>query len=186
MRRPTFFQGAGVAAILAFIASAVIALMTPFVGFGSVVRLCIPLVALMYLLYLLRASSERTGNITTLSLWSALAIATWWISPPLPFYVLIHVGAIWLVRSLYFYAGVIPAALDLGLSALSVAGFVWAASRTGSVFLATWCFYLVQALFVSIPPSVKRKPSTTVPGSGRSFDLARRRADEAIRQLASR
>lgn len=186
MRRPSFFQGASVAAILAFIASAFIAFMTPFVGFGSVVRLCVPLVTLAYIVYLLRASGERTGNITTLSLWSALAIAAWWISPPLPLYVLIHVGAIWLVRSLYFYAGVIPAVLDLGLSALSVAGFVWAASRTGSVFLATWCFYLVQALFVAIPPTMKRKSRTAAPDTGRSFDLARRRADAAIRQLASR
>ena len=186
MKRPSFFQGVVVAAVLAFVASALVAALTPFVGFGNVVRLCIPLVALAYLLYLLRASSERTGNITTLSLWSVLAIATWWISPPLPLYVLIHVGAIWLVRSLYFYSGVVPALIDLGLSTLGMAGFVWAASRTGSVFLATWCFYLVQALFIAIPPSIRRKRSAPEHSTAQSFDKARRRADEALRVMASR
>ena len=186
MNRPSFVQGIAVAAVLAFVVSAVVATLTPFVGFGSVVRLCIPLVALAYVLYLLRTSRERTGNLTTLSLWSVLAVAAWWFSPPLPLYVLIHVGAIWLVRSLYFYSGLIPPLLDMALSIFSVGGFVWAASRTGSVFLATWCFFLVQALFIVIPPALRKKASTASPKTDQSFELARRRADAAIRQLASR
>ena len=80
----------------------------------------------------------------------------------------------------------IPALLDLALSAISVAGFVWAASRTGSVFLATWCFFLVQALFIAIPPALKRKASAVSRQTNQSFDNARRRADAAIRQLANR
>jgi hypothetical protein len=186
MSRPSFMQGVGVAAVLAFVASALIATLTPFIGFGSVVRFGIPLVAFAYILYLLRASRERTGNITTLSLWSALAFAAWWISPPLPLYVLIHVAAVWLVRSLYFYAGVFPALMDLGLSALSVAAFVWAASRTGSTFLATWSFFLVQALFTAIPATVRRKQDTQPVVGSEGFDRARRQADQALRLLANR
>jgi len=185
MKRPAFFHGVIVAAALAFVASAVIAALTPFIGFGSVVRLCIPLVALAYVMYLLRASGERTGTITTLSIWSALAILTWWISPPLPLYVLIHAGAVWLVRSLYFYSGVFPALLDLGLTALSVAGFVWAASRTGSVFMATWCLFLVQSLFIAIPTTVRRRQPAPVAADNESFERARRQADEALRLLAN-
>lgn len=185
MKRPSFFHGVVVAAILAFVASAMIAALTPFVGTGSVVRLCIPLVSLAYVLYLLRSSDERIGNITTLSLWSALAVVTWWLSPPLPLYVLIHVGAIWLVRSLYFYAGVVPALLDLVLSAISVAGFVWAASRTGSVFMATWCFYLVQAAFVVIPATLQRKKSVQHSAGNEPFERAKRQADEALRLLVN-
>ena len=185
MKRPGFFHGVLIAAALAFGASAIIAALTPFVGFGSVVRLCIPLVSLAYILYLLRASSERIGTITTLSLWSALAIGTWWISPPLPFYLLIHAGAVWLVRSLYFYAGVVPALLDMGLTALSIAGFVWAASRTGSVFMATWCLFLVQALFIVIPQSIRKKSPAPTDAGNEPFERARRQADEALRVLAN-
>jgi len=185
MKKHSFLHGVIVAAVLAFFASAVVATLTPFVGLGGVFRLVIPGLALAYLLYLLGRNAERTGRVTTLSLWSALALITWWFAPPLPLYLLIHVGAVWLVRSLYFYSGMLPALMDLGLSGLSVSAAVWAATRSGSVFLATWCFFLVQALFVTIPPTMKSerqaKQNTTV--ENEAFDNAKRQADRALRQL---
>jgi len=185
MKRPTFFHGVIVAAVLGFFASAVVATLTPFVGLGAVVRLVIPALGLAYLLYLFSRSQERVGRVTTLSLWSALAAVTWWAAPPLPFYLLVHVAAVWLVRSLYFYTGLLPALMDLGLSALSVSATVWAITRSGSVFLATWCFFLVQALFVAIPPAVKgkQKRQRRPVVESENFDQARRQADQALRQL---
>jgi len=185
MKRPTFFHGVIVAAVLGFFTSAVIATLTPFVGLGTVVRLVIPALALSYLLYLFSRNGERVGRITTLVLWTTLTVATWWFEPPVVLYFLIHVGAVWLVRSLYFYSGVVPALLDLGLSALSVSAAVWALTRSGSVFLATWCFFLVQALFVVIPPTVQRKAATVKDDHvvNDDFERARKRADAALRQL---
>ncbi len=185
MKRPGFLHGVIVAAVLGFFASAIVATLTPFVGLGAVVRLVIPMMGLAYLLYLLNQSAERLGRVTTLSLWAVMAAATWWISPPLPLYLLIHVGTVWLVRSLYFYSGVMPALMDLGLTGLSVSAAVWAITRSGSVFLATWCFFLVQALFVAIPPSVQRKakPVQNTPAESEAFDRAKRQADAALRQL---
>jgi hypothetical protein len=185
MKRPSFFHGVLVAAVLGFFASAIVATLTPFVGFGAVLRLVIPALALTYLLYLFSRSEERVGRVTTLSLWGALAAITWWVAPPLPLYLLIHVGAIWLVRSLYFYSGVMPALLDLGLSSLSIFAAVWAIVQSGSVFLATWFFFLVQALFVVIPSAVKRKRSAThnAASDRKKFEHAKRSADQALRQL---
>ena len=93
--------------------------------------------------------------------------------------------AIWLVRSLYFYSGVLPALMDLGLSALSISASVWAITRSGSVFLAIWTFFLVQALFVTIPPTVqgKSKPERNSAAENENFTRARRQADAALRQL---
>jgi hypothetical protein len=98
---------------------------------------------------------------------------------------MIHVGAIWLVRSLYFYSGIMPALMDLGLTSLSVSAAVWAITRSGSVFLATWCFFLVQSLFVAIPPAVQRKakPELNTPVDNDGFERAKRQADAALRQL---
>ena len=75
--------------------------------------------------------------------------------------------------------------MDLGLSTLSVSATVWAITRSGSVFLATWCFFLVQALFVTIPPAVKGKKSAArnVAADNDKFEQARRQADQALRQL---
>ena len=185
MKRPGFLHGVIVAAVLGFFASAIVATLTPFAGLGAVVRLVIPMLGLAYLLYLLNRSAERLGRVTTLTLWTTMAAATWWIAPPLPLYLMIHVGAVWLVRSLYFYSGIMPALMDLGLNALSVSAAVWAITRSGSVFLATWCFFLVQALFIAIPPAVQRKakPEQDTPADSESFDRAKRHADAALRQL---
>ena len=185
MKRPTFLHGVLLAAALGFFAAAVLAALTPFVGLGAMVRVMIPALALVYLLFLFSRSNERTGRVTTLSLWTLLTLVTWWFAPPLALYFLLHVGAVWLVRSLYFYSGVLPALLDLGLSALSVAASVWALSRSGSLFLATWCFFLVQALFVAIPPSVRQKASQPQDKLlvNDDFEQAKKRADAALRQL---
>ncbi len=185
MKRPTFFHGVIVAAALGFFASAVVATLTPFVGFGSVLRVIIPALGLAYLLFLFSRSEERVGRVTTLASWGVMAVAVWWLAPSLPLYLLVHVVAIWLVRSLYFYSGVMPALMDLGLSTLSIAATVWAITRSGSVFLAIWCFFLVQALFVAIPPAIKRRnPNSANPAvESEHFEQARRQADEALRQL---
>ena len=185
MKRPGFLHGVIVAAVFGFFASAVVATLTPFIGFGSVIRLVIPALGLAYLWYLMSRSEERLGRVTTFSLWSALAAVTWWVAPPLPLYLLIHVAAVWLVRSLYFYSGVIPALMDLGLNALSISAAVWAITRSGSVFLATWCFFLVQALFVVIPPTIKGKAKAerNTALASENFERARRQADAALRQL---
>lgn len=185
MNRPGFFGGVIIAAVLGFFASAVVATLAPLFGFSSVVRLIIPALGLAYLLYLMSHSKARTGRVTTLSLWCALAAISWWVAPPVPLYLLIHVAAVWLVRSLYFYSGIVPALMDLGLSALSISASVWAMTRSGSVFLAIWTFFLVQALFIAIPPAVKGKaePERNTAVDNENFGRARRQADAALRQL---
>lgn len=185
MKRPTFLHGVVVAAVLAFFASAVVATLAPFIGLGSVLRLAIPATGLAYLLYLFSRSTERLGRVTAITAWLVMAVVTWWTAPPLALYLLIHVTAIWFIRSLYFYSGVMPAFMDLGLSALSISTAVWALTRSGSIFLATWSFFLVHALFVAIPPAIGKKRAAG-PGPGdanKRFETARRQADEALRQL---
>jgi hypothetical protein len=183
MKRPGFIHGVVAAAVLGFGASASIAVFAPFLGTGLVSRLVIPGLALAYLLYLFSRNSERTGRVTTLVLWSAMTLASWWLAPPLPIYLLMHAGAVWLVRSLYFYSGILPSLLDMGLTGLSVVTSIWALSRTGSVFMGTWCFFLVQALFTAIPQSMRNRPGPVSPATSNEFERARRQADAALKQL---
>jgi hypothetical protein len=185
-RRPGFFHGVMAAAALALLGSALILVLSPFLGLATVIRLATPFLALAYLLYLLRAARARTGRVVTLSAWGIMSLAAWWFAPSLPFYLLLHAGAIWLIRSLYVYSGLFPALIDLALTAGSVLAFSWAFMRTGSVFLATWCFFLAQALWAYIPLKVQGRNSTTpqIPDNSR-FDRARRHADAALRQLFS-
>ncbi len=185
MKRPGFFQGVLVAATLGVAASVVAAALAPLFGLPALVRLLIPALGLAYVLYLLSRSGERTGRITAVAAWFVIAVVAWWLAPPLPLYLTMHAGAVWLLRSLYFYTGVVPSLLDLGLSAFAVAAAAWAASHSGSLFLTTWCFFLVQALFVAIPPVIRSRQGTQAPAAlqNEKFETARRRADAALRQL---
>jgi len=185
-RRPRFRHGVVAAALLALLATFLIAVLTPFLGLESVIRLAVPLLALTYLLFLFRSTRARTGRVVTLSAWSLMALVAWWGDPSLPFYLLLHVGAIWLIRSFYVYSGVLQAALDFALSTLAVLTFTWAFMRTGSVFLATWCFFLVQALWPLVPGAFQRSKSKVEQlRDNQSFERAQRQADAALRQLFS-
>ena len=180
--RPGFFQGVMVAVILAFVATITATGLSAFIGIGAASRLVIPLLGLSYLLYLVSRSGERTGRVTVIVAWCGISLALWWIEPPLPMYILIHAGAIWLTRSLYFYSGIIPSLLDMALTGFALMTAAWALSRTGSLFMGTWSFFLIQALFAGIPADLNhgKKVAAT---SDEPFERARRRAEAALRQL---
>ncbi|MDX1555106.1 MAG: hypothetical protein R3212_03675 [Xanthomonadales bacterium] len=181
-RRPTFFHDVLVAAGLGLAASILVVVLTPLLGLGSVIRIGVPMLCLAYLLYTMGKVKARTGRVITLVAWAGFALLCAWFVDSLSFYLLLHAGAIWLIRSLYAYSSLIPAFADLALSTLAAAMFAWAFMRTGSVFLATWCFFLVQALWTQLPRGRKRHRPAPAAGSN-EFERARRRADAALRQL---
>lgn len=187
MNRPTFLEGALVALIASLGASILFAALGGVAASGGVLRLLIPGIGLAYVLYLLGRSAERVGRITTLAAWVLVAGAAWGLGLPLVLYLLVHVGLIWLVRSLYFHASLLAAGVDLGLSGLGLAAAVWAALYTGSVLPSVWCFFLVQALFVAIPPRLPgraSRPDSDADTEDR-FGCAERAADAALRKLSS-
>ena len=184
MKRPSFIQGVGVAGGLAFAAAAFVVALGPILVVSTLGRLLIPALALAYILYLFGRSPERTGRVTVLCLWAVLAIAAWLFIASFPVYVLTHAAAIWLVRSLYFHGGVLTSLLDLGLTAFASAFAAGVFLHTGSVLLATWCFFLSQAVFVGIPPSFA--PGEVRQHTPTDFDRASRQADAALRQLIAR
>lgn len=187
MKRPTFLHGIAIAFILSFVGAALFATLAPILAPGLTVRFLVALLSFVYVLYLLARSRERTGRVAVIVLWAVFAGVTWFVAPPLPLYLIVHAGMIWLVRSLYYRSSVLPALLDLGLSGLSLAAAIWAATRSGSVFLAIWCFFLVQALFVAIPSSLKqpRNQKRTETGDDMGFQRAHRTAEAALRRISA-
>ena len=186
MKHPSFFQGVIVALVLSFFGAALFASLTTFVATGLVLRTLVSLVALAYVGYLLSRTHARVGRITSLALSVVVVGVAWGFELPLALYLIVHVGLIWLIRSLYFYSGVVPALMDLALSALALAAAVWATLQSGSIFLAIWCFLLVQALHVVIPRSVDRarERGSSFQADG-AFERARRTAEAAIARLSN-
>ena len=184
MKRPTFYEGVGVALAASLFGSVTYSALSVAVG-GSVLRLVIAGLALGYVVYLLGRSGERVGRVTALVAWCAAAVALWLATPSLALYLLLHVGLIWLMRSLFFHASLLAALADLGLGGLALAAGVWAVVHSGSLLLGIWCFFLVQALFVAIPPSLARRPRGSGGGQEDGFERAHRVAEAAVRRLSS-
>jgi hypothetical protein len=169
--------------ILSVCGAALLAALSPWLGLGPALRVVIALLGFAYVLHAIGRSGERVGRITTLVCWLAVASAAWLVGLPFVAYVLVHLGAVWLVRSLYYYSGLLPALADLGLTLLGAAFAVWAAQRADSAWLAFWCFFLVQAFHVAIPQSLTRRVAQDVPDD--AFARAHRAAEAAVRRLSA-
>jgi hypothetical protein len=174
--------------VVAFVASAcgaaLLAALTPWFGGASTLRAVVALLGFAYTLYVVARSGERVGRVTTVAGWLVIAIGAWAAPLSLAGYVLVHVGLVWLVRSLYCYSSVVPALVDLGVSLLGAAFAAWAAQRSGSAWLALWCFFLLQAFHVLIPASLTRDRVALDTGN-EPFARAHRAAEAAVRRLTS-
>lgn len=182
--RPSFGASLGVGLILSLCGAAALSVLGPMLFTGYALRAVIAIVAFAYVLYLIGKSGERVGRVTTLVCWLAVALGAAVAGLPLGAYVLVHVGLIWLVRSLYYYAGLLPALADFGLGLLGVVFAVWAAQRTDSAWLALWCFFLTQSFHVLIPQSLSTRASPAR-GDDDAFNRAHRTAEDAIHRLST-
>jgi hypothetical protein len=184
MKTPTFLEGVGIALAASLVGSVTHAALAAVVGAGAL-RLIVAGLALAYVAYLLARSPGRVGRVTAFAAWGAMAGLLWLAAPPLALYLVLHLGAIWLVRSLFFHSSLLSAAADLGLSVLSLAAAVWALVHTASLPLGIWCFFLVQALFVAIPPSLASRAAVDRQDRDDPFEHAHRVAEAAVRRLTS-
>jgi len=185
MKRPGFFEGAGIGLVASLAGSVLFVVFAWVFSTPTGLRLLIALLGLAYTAYLLGRSGERVGRLATLALWLSAAGAVWLWQPSLPVYLLFHLGLIWLIRSLYFHASLLGALADLGLNGLALATALWAAERTGSVFLSLWCFFLVQALFTAIPAWTRQPGLSADSPAEDAFQQAHRAAEAALRRLSS-
>jgi hypothetical protein len=175
----------GAAFVLSVAGAAVLTALAPWLGAATSLRAVIALLGFAYVLYVIGRSGERVGRITTVVSWVVVASIAWLAGLPLVAYVLLHIGLVWLVRSLYHYSGLLPALADLGVSLLGAAFAAWAAQRSGSAWLALWCFFLVQAFHALIPPALARRGDTNAADDTEdAFSRAHRTAESAVRRLS--
>ncbi len=187
MSAPSSTPSLGAGLLAAFLLSsggaAVLAAATPWLGTAATLRIVIAALGFAYTWYVIARSGERVGRITTVACWMAVAGVVWLLDVPLGAYVLVHLGLLWLVRSLYHYSSLLPALADLGLTLLGAAFAIFAAQRSGSAWLALWCFFLVQAFHVFVPATLTGVKRALVADD--TFARAHRTAEAAVRRLSS-
>lgn len=184
-KAPSVGSGLAAALALATCGAALLAALSPWLGQAAALRAVIALAGFAYVVFAIAQSGERVGRFTTIVCWLAAAAAAWLAGLPLAPYVLVHLGLLWLARSLYYCSGLLPALADLSLVLLGAAFAAWAALRSESAWLALWCFFLVQALRVAVPKSLARRGAPTADDAGDAFARAHRAAEGAVRRLSS-
>jgi hypothetical protein len=187
MSKVTFWEGVVIALLASVIGSIGFFALTVLFSEDCSIRLLTSGLAIVYSLYLLSRSQERTGRITVMLSWFILLAMLWLFYIPLALFLMLHVLAIWLIRSLYCYASLFSSLADLGLNAFSLSSAFWALHHTGSLFLTFWCFFLVQALFVYIPTGIKRPnpDKESIVDSESTFNHVYQTAEAAVRKLSS-
>ena len=185
MKTPSFFQGVCVAFALALLALGVFSAFSWFVSIDELLKLTLAVVGGSYVAYLLRASPEKTGRLAISALWVISVIGVGIFVQRLGGYFVAHLLMIWLVRSLYFYPGVLLAIVDMALTALSAIAAVATLTHTHNIFLSIWTFFLGQALFVAIPSIIKTRCHAGIDNPNRRFQGAYRSAQSAIRRIHS-
>jgi len=202
MKRPGFYEGVLIALLAGVIGSAIFTVFFTLFDGNELMRLLIASGGFCYALYLLNRSREPVGRVTAIAVWLFVAGLSWTFVPSLVLYGLIHTGLVWGIRSLYFYTSFVSALADLGLMALSLVIALWVGMHTDSVFISIWCFGLLQALFVFIPPNLLEAnglntnfPNKAEKGTQRhssesmrdaDFEHAYRNAESALRKLSMR
>ncbi len=182
---PSLLRGVLVALVLSLIGGATFAGLNHLVDPATALRLVIALLGGSYVFWLISRSDAHIGRLTSIVGWTIATAVLGFSSVALPLYLLVHVALIWLIRSLYFHSSVLPALLDLVLSALGLAAAVWAAEQSNSVFLAAWCFFLAQSFFVVIPRTLKDRSTESPDEVDQPFQRAQRTAEAALRRISA-
>ena len=185
MKSPSLSGGLAFA-FCAAIATAILTLSLPIILPVLAPKFTLALITIGYLFYLIKQSGEKTGRIVTGGIAIGVSILTLTISMSLIEFILIQLGLIWIVRSLYLRARPIPALID-GL--LIVAGILlasWGILQTQSLAIAVWCFYLTQALFIDWPNRFFKEDADINSDSvnQQRFDQAWLAAQQAVEKLS--
>lgn len=184
-RAPSLTRELCAALVLSLAGGALFASLGLVAPFEAATRAVVAVLALAYVCYRLSRSEEPTGRIVVLVLWCALAAGAWILDLPLGTYLVTHVALLWLVRSLYGHNGLLGAAADLGLTAVSLSFAVWAAMRTQSFFFAAWCFFLLQAAHVWTCRFDRKAERAGDGDENRIFNSALHAAEDALRRMTS-
>ena len=180
---PSFVEGVVVALVVALAGTLAYSAFSLALAGEEALRLVTAGLGLGYLLYLLGRSPERIGRIVVLVSWGAVTVLLWVLSPTLSIHLLVHLAMICAARSLYFHQRPLAAVADLGLTGVGLIAAVGAYLHTGSLFLSLWSLFLVQALFVFIPPRSSISKADEEENEG--FRRAHRAAEEAVQRLSS-
>lgn len=157
-------------------------------GARTGLRGAIALVGLAYVLIGIAQSRARVGRVVATAAWALGAGLAFMLTTSSAVYVGVHVGLAWLARAAFLRTSPLAALTELGLAVLAFGTAAWTFGHTGSLLLAAWCFFLIQALHVAIPTVTggdRRRGGVPEPDPDTRFARAQRSAEGALRRLSA-
>lgn len=148
-------------------------------------RVVISMVTFLYIGYLMLTINVKVGKIAVpVAVIGVMAVA-FFSGISLSLYVALHLLVIWLVRVIYLHRPLI-ACLDFFASSTSAVLAYLALSHTHSLFIASWSFFLLQAvtlsgLFYIESSFVQRRDQKLL--ADEKFSRALRTAEAAFKRL---
>ena len=186
MSRPGFWHEVGIALALSIAGGLAWSALGWILSPAVALRWVIAVLGIVYAVLQLRGLDARVGRMLVVAIWLAINIALFVFNPPLSAWLLAQAAAIWILRCWACHGSLFTAMADGLLGLFAVAAGVVVVHTTHSVFLALWSFFLVQALFVFIPDSLRTAPRNNTPDNDDRFGRAQRSAEAALQRLANR
>jgi hypothetical protein len=190
MHRPTLLEGVLVALVLSLSVSPLVVLVQLVIGSLLAWKMVVMVMAYTYMCYLLARSGRRSGRVTLGLLALTVLLVSLVFHLRFPTILLLCVTLIWGIRSFAYSRSLVSAVLHGGVCVLGCGAALMVHGHSGSLALATWSFFLVQAAFVLIPAQCMRRPATpvgaTLGGTPDGFGRAYHAAEQALERLPTR
>ena len=185
MKKPNFLEGVLLAVCASVGGAALYTSLTLLFSITFSAHLLISAITTAYLGYLLWRSPGKTGRISAAIFCFITLFVTWLIQPSFTLFLLIHVTLISLIRVLAYCHTPLTALADFTLTSIGAAVAIWAYLNTNSLFITLWCFFLVQALFSTIPNQWNNRTRTQQETHPDRFSTAHRAAEAALHRLSN-
>src|SRR5262249_43008358 len=190
MQRPTLLEGVLVAVVLSLLAAPLVALLHSLVGSLLAWKAVVVAMTYTYICYLLVQRGRVSGRITLGLLALAVLLAGVALDLRLTSLLLLCVALIWGIRSFAYSQSLVSAVLQGGVCVLGCGAALTVYGHNGSLALASWSFFLVQAAFVFIPARLTRRSApdmyADLGGEPDGFGRAHHAAEQALNRLATR
>jgi len=189
MHRPTLLEGVLVALVLSLSVNPLVVFVQLAIGSLLAWKITVMVLAYTYMCYLLARSGRRSGRVTLGLLALTVLLASLGFNLRFPTLLLLCVTLIWVMRSFAYSRSLVSTVLQGGVCILGCSAALIVYGHSGSLALALWSFFLVQAAFVLIPAQFLRRstaPSgTMLGGAPDSFGRAYHAAEQALERLTT-
>ena len=190
MYRPTLLEGVLVALVLSLSVSPLVVLVQLAVGSLLAWKMGVMAVTYTYICYLLMRCERKSGRVTlgllALTVLLAGLVCNLRFTTILPLYVTLICG----MRSFAYSRSLVSTVLQGGVCGLGCGAALMMYGHSGSLALAIWSFFLIQAAFVLIPAQGIRWPAmplgATPGGTPDGFGRAYHAAEQALERLTTR